>query len=238
VESDPVVTTIISQYGHEALLERAVASWLAQSCGAWRLIIVNDDPRVWFANVWHDGRISVHNNMARRRGQSRSYNMALPTVHTPLVAFMGADDEVLPNRAAVLREAVAWYAADVYYTSALYCRGDECEVYGAKPWSPASYGHGNYVCAGTVAYATAHLARADARFATWMRRGEDYVFFARAAAGARVRPLADVTYKYNLGTGTAGVGHWQTWPGVRSVYREVLQGMVRGILRKGAAQWT
>lgn len=101
-------------YGDPALLDRAVASVLAQSDPDWTLTVVDDaypDASVaqTFATI-ADPRVRYLRNDANL-GANGNYRRCLALAHDDLLVLLGADDELLPNYVATIRAAHLAYPA-------------------------------------------------------------------------------------------------------------------------------
>ncbi|MCC9146469.1 MULTISPECIES: glycosyltransferase family 2 protein [unclassified Arthrobacter] len=109
----PAVSIIIPCYNAEEVLPRAVASVLAQSFKDWELILVDDCSTDGTARVAGtlqstdpSGRIEVV-HLAENSGSSAARNAGLDQATGTYVAFLDADDEMLPAFLARLVEAMA-----------------------------------------------------------------------------------------------------------------------------------
>lgn len=98
----PLVSIIVPCYNTEALLPRAVGSVLAQKLTDWELILVNDCSTDATAVVARGlqaadgaGRIKVV-DLAVNMGSSAARNAGLDLASGDYVAFLDADDEMLP----------------------------------------------------------------------------------------------------------------------------------------------
>jgi GT2 family glycosyltransferase len=108
--SEPI-TILLPVYGRADLLEPALASLLAQTSPAWRLLIADDgsDPATlrwlegWFAQHG-DGRVQwirrPHN-----LGLFANLNLAISEAETDWVLLLCSDDLLLPSAVATLAEA-------------------------------------------------------------------------------------------------------------------------------------
>jgi hypothetical protein len=99
------VSVLMPAYGQSGFLPRAVASLLAQTLGAWELIVVDDgspdDTAEAVAPFLEDPRVRL-----RRRevngGLGRALNDGLDAATAPLVAYLPCDDLLRPAHLATL----------------------------------------------------------------------------------------------------------------------------------------
>jgi len=108
---EPDITVVVPSYGHEAYIELALQSVLAQTHTSFRLLVVDDrspDRTVERARCVRDPRIAIHVNETRL-GLGDSLLNALSTIATPYVAVLNSDDLFHPERLerciAVLKES-------------------------------------------------------------------------------------------------------------------------------------
>ncbi len=107
-----MIDLLLPFYGDPALMRQTVASVLAQECGDWRLVVVDDgypDDSIgpWFASLG-DPRISYQRN-ATNLGANLNYQRAVELAETEFVVILGADDLALPTFVGDLHEAIAAY---------------------------------------------------------------------------------------------------------------------------------
>lgn len=103
-------------YGDPALMRIAVQSVMSQSDPDWRLVVVDDgypDPSIpgWFADLGDD-RIEYHRN-DHNLGANRNYQRALSLAQAEYVAFLGADDILLPAYVARARSILSRFGHEV-----------------------------------------------------------------------------------------------------------------------------
>lgn len=98
----PRLAIIIPAYNAEKYIEASIRSVLGQSCGDFKLIIVNDGstdetPAILSALSREDSRVCPVSS--ENRGPAMARNLALTLVDhaTEYVMFMDADDELLPG---------------------------------------------------------------------------------------------------------------------------------------------
>lgn len=120
--SAPLVTVIVPGFDVAPWAPAALASLRAQTLPEWRAVLVDDrstdDTGALFAAAAAaDPRFRVLRQQ-RRRGLGAARNVALATVDTPYVAFLDADDELLPGALArmvgVLDETGSDFVAGAY----------------------------------------------------------------------------------------------------------------------------
>jgi len=110
-QREPDVTVLVPSYCHEAFIETALESVLAQTHPAFRLLVVDDcssDGTVERASRIHDPRLRIEVN-EQTVGLADSVLRAVDTVATPYVALLNSDDlfhhERLERCTAVLRDS-------------------------------------------------------------------------------------------------------------------------------------
>jgi glycosyltransferase involved in cell wall biosynthesis len=114
----PQFSIITPTFNRAGLLDRALASVLAQNDPDWELLVADDgstDATPALLTRWcrRDPRIRSwrHDN----RGQAASRNRLLPLARAPWIAFLDSDDELEPHHLARHREAItAEPAVDVW----------------------------------------------------------------------------------------------------------------------------
>jgi len=224
-----VITFAVPFYRGTDYLERAVRSAVAQTAPDWRLVVSDDSPDGSGAAVVArvgDARVSYHRN-PHTLGMAGNWNRCLDLADSPLVTLLHADDELLPNYAAVMTAAAHPDAA------AMYCRavvvGPEGKptfsladrVKGliaprtagptrlAGPAGIAALLRGNFITCPTVCYRTDRLR--DRRFDPRWRFVLDLDFFTRLlAAGDVIVGLPDTAYAYRRHAGNATAEYTET----------------------------
>ena len=104
----PLFSIVIPTYNRARRVAAAVRSVLAQAETAWECFVVDDgsnDETKQTLSQFLDPRIKfVFNNC--NRGQHACRNQAIGMAQAPWIAFLDSDDLYLPQRLAVLREAI------------------------------------------------------------------------------------------------------------------------------------
>jgi len=102
--SGPLVTAIMPTYNHAAFIGEAIESVLAQTFGAWELIVVDDgstDGTLDIVRAYEDPRIRViardHGGMHRL---GELYRAGLESSTAPLLAILEGDDTWPPDKLA------------------------------------------------------------------------------------------------------------------------------------------
>lgn len=116
----PMVTVVVPAYNAERWLEDAYASLLAQRYADWELLIVNDgstDRTSALARSFTDGRVRVIDQV--NGGVSAARNRGIEAASGAYIAFLDADDAMLPDnlalKTAVLDEGhVDWVYSDLW----------------------------------------------------------------------------------------------------------------------------
>ena len=120
--SDLTVSIIMPSYNAEAFLERAVRSVFAQTCGNWRLIIIDDgstDNTLSLAQSLAASNERIRVIHQANAGQANATNTGITAAQTEWVACVDADDELDPHWAELLSKAVNDYPGSVLYGSNL-----------------------------------------------------------------------------------------------------------------------
>jgi glycosyltransferase involved in cell wall biosynthesis len=226
-----VITFAVPFYRGTDYLERAVRSAAAQTAPDWRLVVADDSPDGSGAAVVErvgDARVRYSRN-ARTLGMAGNWNRCLDLVDTPLVTLLHADDELLPNYAAVMTAGAASHSD----AAALYCRAVVVGPTGAPVFSladrvkdfiaPRAAGptrlagpagvaallRGNFIMCPTVCYRTDRLR--GRRFDPRWRFVLDLDFFTRLLTdGDAIVGLPDAAYAYRRHAGNATAEYTET----------------------------
>jgi hypothetical protein len=101
----PRVSVVMPVFEQAAFLARAVGSLLAQTEPDWELVVVDDgstdDVPSALAPFAADARVTLH-RLAVNRGLGAALNAGLERSHSPLVAYLPADDVVHADHLATL----------------------------------------------------------------------------------------------------------------------------------------
>jgi glycosyltransferase involved in cell wall biosynthesis len=102
--ANPMVTVVMPTYNHEAFIEHAIDSVLAQTFADWELVVVDDgssDDTARLILGYSDPRISLiardHQGLA---GLGDAYAAALNASSAPLLAILEGDDRWPPDKLA------------------------------------------------------------------------------------------------------------------------------------------
>lgn len=106
----PLFSIIVPTYNRARLLDRALASVLAQQEPSWELLIADDGSTdgTWASLCnWmrRDDRLRCWRHT--HRGQAASRNALLKHAQGSWIVFLDSDDELLPDHLASRREAIA-----------------------------------------------------------------------------------------------------------------------------------
>lgn len=120
MESSPKVTFIIPAYNAEKYLPEAVESILAQTCDAWKIIIVDDcstDHTLQIAEDFatRDERITLMRMKSQSGGAFLPRKAAIIAADTPLISPLDADDTITPEYLQRLLDTMEKENADVVY---------------------------------------------------------------------------------------------------------------------------
>ena len=108
VRSPADITVVIPSYNHEAFIAEALPSVLAQTDGAFLIMVVDDaspDATAEQALSVQDPRITVRVN-PQNVGLGNSIVSVLDAINTPLTALLNSDDLFHPERLARCRESL------------------------------------------------------------------------------------------------------------------------------------
>jgi glycosyltransferase involved in cell wall biosynthesis len=111
----PEVSVVIPAYNRRQLLKRALRSVLAQSCGDWEAIVVDDgstDGTGCAAAAFSDARIRLLRHPSSR-GPAAARNTGIAASRGRIIAFLDSDDEWLPEKLARQVEAFRQAPAEV-----------------------------------------------------------------------------------------------------------------------------
>ena len=214
----PQLTFAIPFYGTVAYLKATLASLQKQAVSEWLAIVVDDaspdkSARALVESL-DDDRISYIRNPTNL-GLADNWNRCIDLCRTPLVTLLHADDELLPEYAAIMLAAHArWPSA-----SAIFCGAQTIGPGGellvsirdlVKKWlrpksdEPFTLAgatgvttllRGNLIVCPTLCYKRALFD--ELRFASDWRMVLDLEFYLRALiAGAQIVGIPDVAYRY------------------------------------------
>lgn len=118
----PAVSVIVPLFNKRGTIERTIASILAQTCGDFELIVMDDgstDGGAEFVEAqWADPRIAVLRQANAGPGAARNAGLALAAA--PLVTFLDADDEWRPELLARGVATLHAHPACAAFTAAFY----------------------------------------------------------------------------------------------------------------------
>lgn len=209
--TNPSVSVIMPAYNTERFIASAVRSVLAQTHGALELIVVDDastDDTVERVRAVADERVRLV-SLAANVGVSAARNLALREARAPIVAFLDADDECVPERLAIQLEFLEMHPEVDVVGSAILA----VDVAG-RPLGYRTYpcGHEGIVrrlpLASPLAMPTV-VARREAlmdagRFDSRLEVAEDYDLWNRLALrGRRFANCPQALVRYRLHAGAA-----------------------------------
>jgi glycosyltransferase involved in cell wall biosynthesis len=130
------ITVVLPHYECPSLLNRAIASVMAQTHARWSLVIVDDDSPCLDAVMdvrlrWIDDRVLWLRTSANV-GPYRISNRLLPRIVSPFVAFQDADDWSVPERFERLLSAADKWRCDLVGSAITRARADS-QVYIVRP---------------------------------------------------------------------------------------------------------
>jgi glycosyltransferase involved in cell wall biosynthesis len=108
------IDVLLPYWGDVGYFKQAVGSVLAQEDPDWRLVVVDDgfpsdEPGAW-TSALDDPRVEYHRNDVNL-GANANYVKALGLATADLVVVMGADDVMLPNYLACIRDGFGRHPA-------------------------------------------------------------------------------------------------------------------------------
>lgn len=178
---------ITPTFKRRELLERAVASLIAQTYKDWEMIIINDSPQddtyKNFAPSINDARIHYHVNTTNK-GVNFSRNLALEklSADSKWVIFLDDDDYLAPDTLSNFRNLILLYS-DVHWfvTNRAYKNGEPLTQF---PTNETLYSYAwSYLvlkrCKGDATHCieTKLITQTRSRFLTHVKQGEEWFFF-------------------------------------------------------------
>ncbi|HWB07765.1 MAG TPA: glycosyltransferase family 2 protein [Pirellulales bacterium] len=119
----PSITLAIPYYSNLGYLRRAIESVVRQRDDSWKLIVCDDgeqsEETEHVVLGFRDARMAYHRN-PRRLGMAANWNRCLDLAESDLVTLLHADDELLPNYTATMRETAYRHPR----ACALFCETD------------------------------------------------------------------------------------------------------------------
>jgi len=104
-EDSPLVSVITIFHNAARFIEESIESVLAQTCGDWELLLVNDGSSdaseaiaLRYARAYPQRIRCLHHPGRDNRGMSASRNLGLSEARGDLIAFLDADDVWLPQK--------------------------------------------------------------------------------------------------------------------------------------------
>jgi glycosyltransferase involved in cell wall biosynthesis len=185
-------------YKHECYIHDAVQSILNQDSDQWKLIIINDDPKVSLeAYKLLDNRITVLQD-GKHKGQCARLNEGIAIVDTKYVTFQDADDTCPPFRIRMMLDIMK--DSDIGCSDAIKIYPNGKRVYFRK--QPTEKLKDQPICCFTTIFIKREIA-IQAPFRIDETYGNDWLWFIRVSKkinkGAYL-PLS--TMNVNCGTST------------------------------------
>jgi glycosyltransferase involved in cell wall biosynthesis len=201
----PGISVVLPTYNRRGMLQRAVASVLAQDEPQWELIVVDDastdDTRAYLATLT-DPRIRTI-ALARNGGVSAARNRGLEAARGEIVAFLDSDDVYLQRRLSLPLRIFAEEPEVVCTLSSLLKRfGGGREVTTLMPdvtLTPVAFEWGLVCrlisCSGTNTTVRRADALAVGGFNPQLTQGEDTEFVMRLSRRGSARLISDVLWE-------------------------------------------
>lgn len=178
---------ITPTFKRKGLLERAVASLVAQTYKDWEMIIVNDSPQDdtyrSFATSINDARIHYHINDTNK-GVNYSRNVALDKVSADSrwIIFLDDDDYLAPDTLANFYNLILSHGETKWFvTNRAYKNGESLTKF---PNDETLYSYAwSYLilkrCKGDATHCieTKLITHNHARFSNYVKQGEEWFFF-------------------------------------------------------------
>jgi len=140
-QAGPLVSIMMPAFNAEKFIALAIESVLAQTYTNWELIVVDDgsvDRTGEIAAQYQDERIKIVRQP--NGGESAARNTALRHMQGELVAYLDADDTLLPNHL----ELTARYLQEHPEMDAVYTDGYHCDEFGQLMQSLSSRRRGPF----------------------------------------------------------------------------------------------
>lgn len=213
----PSITFAIPYYANLVYLRKSIESVVGQSEADWKLLICDDGSEhartEELVAGFHDERLHYHAN-ERRLGMAGNWNRCLDLADTDLVTLLHADDELLSNYAASMRQEAQRYP----HAAALFCDAEVIGADGRRRFSlPDGFKHllkprgrtieltgrqgikallrGNFIMCPTLCYRKSLLA--ERRFADCWRMVQDLVLTTRLLLdGETLIGIPPTAYRY------------------------------------------
>jgi hypothetical protein len=155
----PSVSVVLPTYQRRGLVERAIASVLAQTRSDFELIVIDDGSTDGTDAAVAGFGAAVRYEWQPNRGVSAARNAGIELARGPLVAFIDSDDRWLPDHLAVVTEMIERHPEAVLASTCRGCitagtqAGDDAELHDALP---------NLLLRNDVGYISCVAARRDA----------------------------------------------------------------------------
>lgn len=207
----PGMSVVVTAYNHARFLATALDSVLDQGISGLDIVVVDDGSR--------DDTLAIARSYERRGvrvvakpngGPSSAINAGIAAARGEAIAFLSADDALLPDSIAMRQEALALTGADIVSASPVWIddegreltAGEYPHVFDAPAGlSPLEiferlYLHGNFICAPAVAIRRSCLDSVGA-FDGALWQLQDYDYWLRGAAkGFRFQFLQQPLVRY------------------------------------------
>jgi len=200
----PLVSVVVPVFRHAALLDRALASILAQDYAPLEIIVVDDGPDDDVARVvagWNDPRIRLKRH-SHNRGAAAARNTGVAEARGAYIAFLDADDEWHPDK---LRTQIAYMTGRGVAVSTtgfeISREGGPAELRLPAPVdAPLRLVWGCDLSTGSTLVATADLFRAAGGFHVDLPRFEDWDWLLRVAETQPIAVVGIPLARINVGS--------------------------------------
>jgi glycosyltransferase involved in cell wall biosynthesis len=126
------ISVIMPAFMADLYIERAIESVIEQSYVMWELIIINDgssDKTEEIASRYSNQDARVKYYYQPNAGQSKARNLAFKHTQGELIAYLDADDVMLPNHLEVRRQVLEREQVDFVYGPILEVKGKTKKIF-------------------------------------------------------------------------------------------------------------
>ncbi|MGQ9561559.1 MAG: glycosyltransferase family 2 protein [Candidatus Oleimicrobiaceae bacterium] len=195
-----LVDIVLCTFNRAHLIERAIASVVAQTYAHWRLLVVDD------GSVDQTSALILRLQREEKRisyvrlehgGLARARNAGIARGSAPFLTFIDADDEYLPEHLALRMSYLAAHPEVDLIHGGVELVGDERDHYVVDAHDPSRLIHLRNCCIGATLFGRRALFVALAGFRPLPYSSESD-FLARAEQQFRVVKVEWPTYRYHL----------------------------------------
>jgi glycosyltransferase involved in cell wall biosynthesis len=188
------VSVVMPAYNAERFIGEAIESVIHQTVEDWELVVVDDgstDRTAEIVTDYRDPRIRLV-NVGSRGGQAAARNIGTSIASHPLVSYLDADDRLMPDNFATLRQAIE-SNSDAVVAYGTHVRIDEAgKRYGTRRLAThlarpngdvlTQFLCGNHMVNGGVALVRKSAVQRVGGFKSGLPCNDDWVLWAHLAA--------------------------------------------------------